>query len=113
MNGSAADPEARPLAGRRILVTRTREQAGALCDKLAAADAIAIDAPAIQLQDPPDWGPCDRALENLGQYRWIVFTSQTCLPMNVIGGGSSPRLTARWIDFLCRLSISASACASR
>jgi uroporphyrinogen III methyltransferase/synthase len=80
MNGSAADPDARPLVGRRILITRTREQAGTLCEKLEDAGAVAIDAPAIKLQDPPDWGACDRALEHLAEYRWILFTSQNTLP---------------------------------
>lgn len=80
MKGSAAEQETRPLGGRRILVTRARDQAGALCRKLEAAGATAIDAPAIRLSDPPDWGPCDRALERLPEYRWIVFTSQNTLP---------------------------------
>jgi uroporphyrinogen III methyltransferase/synthase len=80
MNGSAADPDTRPLEGRRILVTRASEQAGALTSKLKSAGAIAIDAPAIKLQDPPDWSPCNRAIEQLAEYRWILFTSQNTLP---------------------------------
>jgi uroporphyrinogen III methyltransferase/synthase len=80
MSAAAADPEARPLTGRRILVTRTREQAGALRSKLEDAGAAVIDAPAIRLQDPSDWGPCDLALDKLAGYDWIVFTSQNTLP---------------------------------
>jgi uroporphyrinogen III methyltransferase/synthase len=79
MSGLPAAGE-KPLAGRRILVTRAREQAPALSRLLAGLGAEVIEAPAIRLVDPPDWRPLDEALSRLASYDWIVFTSQNTLP---------------------------------
>lgn len=67
--------ERRPLFGRRVLVTRTREQASALSALLADAGAEVVECPAIALVPPDSWEPLDRALERLATYDWIVFTS--------------------------------------
>ena len=79
---AAAPPSAptRPLAGRRILVTRASEQAPALTRQLRELGAEVVEAPAIRLTDPPDWAPLDAALGRLADYDWIVFTSQNTLP---------------------------------
>jgi uroporphyrinogen III methyltransferase/synthase len=68
---------ARPLAGRRIVVTRAREQAGALADALTAQGAEVIVAPTIKIEALPadDLGSLRTALDHLGRYRWVVFTS--------------------------------------
>jgi uroporphyrinogen III methyltransferase / synthase len=73
VNGQAGD--ARPLAGRRVLVTRPRAQAGALVDLLEAAGATAILAPAIRIAAPADPAPLHQAASNVAQYDWIVFAS--------------------------------------
>ena len=65
-----------PLFGQRIVVTRAREQAGGFADKLRLLGAEAIVMPTIQIGPPDDWGPLDRAIERLGQYDWLIFTSQ-------------------------------------
>jgi uroporphyrinogen III methyltransferase/synthase len=67
--------ERRPLFGRRVLVTRTREQAGALAALLADAGAEVVECPAIALVPPASDEPLDRALDRLDTYDWIVFTS--------------------------------------
>jgi uroporphyrinogen III methyltransferase/synthase len=67
--------ERRPLFGRRVLVTRTREQAGALSALLAEAGAEVIECPAIRLAEPPSWEPLDEALARIDAYDWIVLTS--------------------------------------
>ena len=67
--------ERRPLFGRRVLVTRTREQAGVLSSALAEAGAEVIECPAIRLVDPPSWEPVDAALARLESYDWLVLTS--------------------------------------
>ncbi|MEW6272407.1 MAG: uroporphyrinogen-III C-methyltransferase [Thermodesulfobacteriota bacterium] len=67
--------ERRPLFGRRVLVTRTREQAGALAALLADAGADVVECPAIALVAPESWEPLERALERLETYDWLVFTS--------------------------------------
>jgi uroporphyrinogen III methyltransferase/synthase len=67
--------ERRPLAGRRILVTRAAEQAGELRDRLEALGAEAIEAPAIRLAPPESFEALDGALGELERFDWIVFTS--------------------------------------
>jgi len=67
--------ERRPLFGKRVLVTRTREQAGALAALLSEAGAEVIECPAIRLVDPPSLEPFDAALARLETYDWIVLTS--------------------------------------
>lgn len=63
------------LASKRVVVTRSREQAGALVDLLEAAGAEALVFPSIELVDPPDTGPLDVAIRDLDVYAWVVFTS--------------------------------------
>src|SRR5690242_15570037 len=67
---------ARPLAGRRIVVTRAREQAGDLARELETLGATVVRAPAIRIEVLADLEPLRRALSHLADYRWVVFTSQ-------------------------------------
>ncbi len=67
--------EPSPLHGKRILITRTREQAGQLARQLAALGAVPIELPTIQVNAPSDWGPVDTAIDTLDAFSWIVFTS--------------------------------------
>jgi uroporphyrinogen III methyltransferase/synthase len=64
-----------PLFGKRIVVTRAREQAGALCSRLAALGAGVTEVPTIEIRPPADCGPLDRAIAELDSYDWLVFTS--------------------------------------
>lgn len=65
----------RPLFGRRIAVTRPREDAAELSDRLAALGAQPIVAPMIRMTAPEDWGPLDAAIDRVGAFDWIIFTS--------------------------------------
>ena len=65
----------RPLAGLQIAVTRPRDQAAALADRLREEGARVIEAPSITLEPPRSRAPLDRALRRLGRYRYLVFTS--------------------------------------
>ncbi len=67
--------EKRPLFGRRIVVTRTRDQASELSRRLTELSAEVLEIPTIKLA-PPD-RPVDLAdaLLELNSYDWIVFTS--------------------------------------
>jgi uroporphyrinogen III methyltransferase/synthase len=67
--------EGRPLFGKNVLVTRPRGQARALVRKLEQLGAIVHLAPAVEIGEPKDWTLADRALLNLDQYQWLVFTS--------------------------------------
>jgi uroporphyrinogen III methyltransferase/synthase len=69
----------RPLFGRRIVVTRSREQAGELVDMLEERGAEAIQAPTIRIGPPEDLSALDRACADAGAYDWIVFTSSNAV----------------------------------
>ena len=72
-----------PLEGKRILVTRAREQAGVLSERLQAVGAIPVEFPVIRIMPPQNWEPLDSALgklfladaKNLPYYAWLIFTS--------------------------------------
>ena len=64
-----------PLFGQKIVVTRAREQAADLSERLRALGADPIEVPVISLEPPADSGPLDRAIERLSSYDWLIFTS--------------------------------------
>jgi uroporphyrinogen-III synthase len=67
-----------PLQGRRILITRTHEQAGTFSEQLRALGAIPVEFPTIHILPPEDWEPLDNALKRLCEadwYDWLVCTS--------------------------------------
>jgi uroporphyrinogen III methyltransferase/synthase len=65
----------RPLFGRRIVVTRAREQAGELVGVLEELGAEAIAMPAIRIAPPEDAAALDAACAQADRFDWIVFTS--------------------------------------
>lgn len=67
--------EKRPLFGRRIVVTRAREQASGFMSRLSELGAECIQFPTIEVVPPASWGALDRAIRGLERYRWILFTS--------------------------------------
>ncbi|HEX5108852.1 MAG TPA: uroporphyrinogen-III C-methyltransferase, partial [Vicinamibacterales bacterium] len=67
--------DSRPLFGRRVLVTRPREQAAELVERLTALGAEAVEAPMIQIVPPHDLAPLRQAAASADQFDWIVFTS--------------------------------------
>jgi uroporphyrinogen III methyltransferase/synthase len=67
--------DSRPLFGKRILVTRPREQATEFVALLQALGADPIEAPMIRIVPPTDYTPLDEACNGLDQFDWIVFTS--------------------------------------
>jgi uroporphyrinogen III methyltransferase/synthase len=66
---------AMPLFGKRVLITRTREQASALAERLEAAGAEVVEFPTIAIAPPDSWEPLDRALARLAEYRAVILTS--------------------------------------
>jgi uroporphyrinogen III methyltransferase/synthase len=67
--------EKRPLFGKRIVLTRAREQAREFSQLLAAYGAEPIEAPTIQIVPPISWEAIDQAIARLGEYAWLIFTS--------------------------------------
>ncbi|MEP7070816.1 MAG: uroporphyrinogen-III C-methyltransferase [Verrucomicrobiota bacterium] len=67
--------EKRPLLGRRIVVTRTRKQAGALSSQLRALGADVIELPTIRIAPPTDLRAFAELVQDAHSYDWIIFTS--------------------------------------
>lgn len=69
-------PEAAaPLAGRRIAVTRPREQGAVLAGDLERLGASVSVVPLVEITPVEDSTELDHAVRKLGRYDWIVFTS--------------------------------------
>jgi uroporphyrinogen III methyltransferase/synthase len=68
--------ERRPLFGKRVVVTRTREQASALSSRLHELGADVVEVPTIEIVDPGDGGSALRAAaDNVRSFDWVVLTS--------------------------------------
>jgi uroporphyrinogen III methyltransferase/synthase len=67
--------EDKPLFGKRILITRAREQASVFAERLEAAGAEVIEFPTIRIEPPESWNPLDAAIRQLREYHWVIFTS--------------------------------------
>ena len=67
--------DAKPLFGKRIVVTRPREQAADLVEQLEGLGAAVVEAPMIRIVPPEDFAPLDAACAEAGSFDWIVFTS--------------------------------------
>ena len=63
------------LSGRRIAITRTREQAGVLTDQLRALGAEVIEIATIEIRDPASWEPLDSAIRRLKEFDYLLLTS--------------------------------------
>jgi uroporphyrinogen III methyltransferase/synthase len=67
--------EERPLSGKRIVVTRTRKQAGELSGKLRALGADILELPTIRIEPPTDLRAFAELVQDAHSYDWIIFTS--------------------------------------
>ena len=89
-----------PLAGRRVVVTRTRAQASALAARLSELGATVVELPVIAIEDPPDGGrSLDAAADRVvaGAYEWVVLTSTNAVDrlLAVLGDRTAPP-AVRW-----------------
>ncbi len=67
--------EKRPLFGKRIVVTRTRQQAGGLTSVLRGLGADAYELPTIRIEPPTDMRAFAELVQDVHQYDFLVFTS--------------------------------------
>ena len=69
--------ETKPLFGWRVLVPRTKEQAGSLTARLRGYGAVPDEVPTISVEPPRNPQQMDKAVRGLveGRYEWIAFTS--------------------------------------
>lgn len=87
--------EGRPLAARRIVVTRASAQGSALLDKLRALGALPVAAPAIRILPPEDATPLREAVAGLGGFHWLVCTSANGVRAFLAAGGAQSAWPAR------------------
>ncbi len=64
-----------PLFGKRIVVTRPAGQSTAMTASLRDLGADVIELPAIEIIAPEDTQPIERAIRELSDYQWLIFTS--------------------------------------
>ena len=67
--------DARPLFGRKVLVTRARTQASRLADALESVGATTVQFPAIEVVPVSDPVQLDDRIKHLKDYDWVAFTS--------------------------------------
>ncbi len=69
--------ETKPLFGWRVLVPRTKDQAGLLSSRLRGFGAVPEEVPTISVEPPRNPQQMDKAVRGLveGRYEWIAFTS--------------------------------------
>lgn len=72
-NASPAEPA--PLRGKRIVVTRARDQAAALSFRLRELGAEVLEIPLIEIRPPASFQALDRALQQISEYDWLILTS--------------------------------------
>ncbi len=67
--------ENRPLFGQRVVVTRTRAEAGKLSGQLRDLGADVLEIPTIRIVPPTTNEPIIESVTGIGSYDWIIFTS--------------------------------------
>ena len=69
--------ESRALYGWKVLVPRTKEQAGVMSERLGLHGAVPVEVPTISVEPPRSPAQMERAVKGLvdGRYQWVVFTS--------------------------------------
>ncbi|MBI3605899.1 MAG: uroporphyrinogen-III C-methyltransferase [Nitrospirae bacterium] len=67
--------EKRPLFGKKILITRSKEQSKDFSDLLFYYGAEPVIFPAIRLLPPDRWDELDRAISSLEGFDWVIFSS--------------------------------------
>jgi len=90
----------RPLAGRRVVITRSRDQAGDLGRALGDLGAEVVELPVIAIEDPPDGGAALAGAAGrlaAGGYEWVVVTSANAVTrlLAALGGRALPG-SLRW-----------------
>ncbi len=69
------NPAEKPLSGRRIVLTRTREQSSVLATRIAGLGATVIELPVLRISKAIPKDTLADVMLELGTYDWIVFTS--------------------------------------
>ena len=67
--------ENKPLFGRKILITRSREQSRRMAEQISGQGGDPILFPTIRILPPTDFGLLDGAIERIHNFHWVIFTS--------------------------------------
>ncbi len=67
--------ETKPLFGRRVLITRTTEQAGTFSDILNDMGAEPVEFPTIKIVGPESYSALDASIKRLSSYDYLLLTS--------------------------------------
>ncbi len=67
--------ESKPLFGKRVVVTRSRDQASVFAERLIDLGATTIEFPTIDVVPPSSWDELDNAIGSLETYNWLILTS--------------------------------------
>lgn len=81
----------RPLFGKRIVITRSRDQARELAEQLELLGAQTIEAPLFKVAPAEDPEALERAAASIDAYQWVVFTSANTVTRFVSALVSGPR----------------------
>ena len=68
-------PPSLPLYGKRIAITRRREQSGGLREALTALGAEVVEIPTIEIRSPASWEPLDQAIRRITEFDYLLLTS--------------------------------------
>lgn len=97
----------RPLFGRRIVITRSQEQARELVDLLESLGAEVVHAPTFRLAPADDPEAIDRAVASVGDCRWVVFQSANAVARFLVALARGPRdLRALGAVLICAVGTS-------
>jgi uroporphyrinogen III methyltransferase / synthase len=69
----------RPVAGKRIVVTRAPDQAQELVRALESLGAEVLIFPTVRFEVPENWHDLDAALRGIASFDWILFSSQNAV----------------------------------
>lgn len=67
--------ESKPFFGKRIIVTRSRDQSSVFAEMLIDRGATTIEFPTIDVVPPGSWDELDSAFQGIETFSWIIFTS--------------------------------------
>lgn len=67
--------EKKPLFGKRVVITRSREQSRRMADLISGEGGDPVLFPTITIGPPADFGPLDDSIRRIGTFDWVIFTS--------------------------------------
>ena len=79
------------LAGKRIVITRAMTDSEELAQQLSRRGAIPLISPLISFAEPEDFGPLDKAIDELARFDWVILTSVRASRAVVVRASESSR----------------------